>query len=163
MDQLEAFVSAAEKGSFSAAGRALRKAQSAVSTQVSNLETDLGVMLVESETNHAWRDFYCEATEPQRLRVVMRVRGVSFEQKGLTDANLLVRIRDLAGNPAPTLIFELPTSPTDGTWTTVHGETMVFPGGNRISLITAQRAYEMNSKVISTSDEMMSMTSMLRS
>ena len=45
MDQLEAFVSAAEKGSFSAAGRALRKAQSAVSTQVSNLETDLGVML----------------------------------------------------------------------------------------------------------------------
>ena len=101
--------------------------------------TDLGVMLVESETNHAWRDFYCEATEPQRLRVVMRVRGVSFEQKGLTDANLLVRIRDLAGNPAPTLIFELPTSPTDGTWTTVHGETMVFPGGNRISLITAQR------------------------
>ena len=45
MDQLEAFVSAADTGSFSAAGRALRKAQSAVSTQVSNLETDLGVTL----------------------------------------------------------------------------------------------------------------------
>ncbi len=45
MDQLEAFVAAAEHGSFSAAGRALRKAQSAVSTLVSNLETDLGVTL----------------------------------------------------------------------------------------------------------------------
>ncbi|TCU18187.1 LysR family transcriptional regulator [Rhizobium sullae] len=45
MDQLEAFVAAAEHGSFSAAGRALRKAQSAVSTQVANLEEDLGLAL----------------------------------------------------------------------------------------------------------------------
>ena len=45
MDQLEAFVAAAERGSFSAAARALRKAQSAVSTHVSNLEDDLGVAL----------------------------------------------------------------------------------------------------------------------
>lgn len=47
LEQLEAFVSSAEHGSFSAAGRALRKAQSAISTQVSNLETDLGVMLFD--------------------------------------------------------------------------------------------------------------------
>ena len=39
----------------------------------------------------------------------------------------------------------------------------VNPVAEITSLITAQRAYEMNSKVISTSDEMMSMTSMLRS
>ena len=45
LDQLEAFVAAAEQGSFSAAGRVLRKAQSAVSTQVANLEEDLGLML----------------------------------------------------------------------------------------------------------------------
>lgn len=45
MDQLEAFVGAAEQGSFSAAARVLKKAQSAVSTQVSNLEDDLGVAL----------------------------------------------------------------------------------------------------------------------
>ena len=44
-EQLEAFVAAAEQGSFSAAGRALRKAQSAISTQVANLEEDLGVAL----------------------------------------------------------------------------------------------------------------------
>ncbi|AKR56781.1 Cys regulon transcriptional activator CysB [Devosia sp. H5989] len=42
LDQLEAFVAAAEHGSFSGAARALRKAQSAVSTHVANLEVDLG-------------------------------------------------------------------------------------------------------------------------
>ncbi|WP_133492375.1 LysR family transcriptional regulator [Alcanivorax sp. 24] len=45
LDQLQAFVVAAETGSFSAAARRLRKAQSAVSTQISNLEEDLGLAL----------------------------------------------------------------------------------------------------------------------
>src|ERR1700761_2425199 len=45
LDQLQAFVTAAEAGSFSGAARVLRKAQSAVSTQVANLETDLGLAL----------------------------------------------------------------------------------------------------------------------
>lgn len=52
MEQLEAFVTAAEQGSFSAAGRALRKAQSAVSTQVSNLEDDLGLVLFDRSGRH---------------------------------------------------------------------------------------------------------------
>lgn len=45
--QLEAFVAAADHGSFSQAARALRKAQSAVSTAISNLEIDLGVELFD--------------------------------------------------------------------------------------------------------------------
>tara|TARA_A100001391_G_C5007600_1_gene262398 strand:+ start:130 stop:1008 length:879 start_codon:yes stop_codon:yes gene_type:complete len=45
LDQLQAFVIAAETGSFSAAARRLHKAQSAVSTQISNLEEDLGLAL----------------------------------------------------------------------------------------------------------------------
>lgn len=47
IEQLAAFAAAAEHGSFSAAGRALGKAQSAVSTQVANLEIDLGVQLFD--------------------------------------------------------------------------------------------------------------------
>ncbi|MEM7170555.1 MAG: LysR family transcriptional regulator [Pseudomonadota bacterium] len=46
-DQLQAFVAAADAGSFSAAGRSLNKAQSAVSTAVINLEIDLGVALFD--------------------------------------------------------------------------------------------------------------------
>ena len=47
MDQLQAFVAAADEGSFSAAGRSLRKAQSAISTAVINLEIDVGVELFD--------------------------------------------------------------------------------------------------------------------
>lgn len=45
VDQLQAFVASAEHGSFSAAARALRKAQSAISTHIANLEADLGLAL----------------------------------------------------------------------------------------------------------------------
>lgn len=45
LEQMEAFVAAAEAGSFSAAARRLGRVQSAVSTQVANLEVDLGVKL----------------------------------------------------------------------------------------------------------------------
>jgi DNA-binding transcriptional LysR family regulator len=47
LDQLQAFVSAADQGSFSAAARQLGKAQSAVSTAVINLEIDTGVDLFD--------------------------------------------------------------------------------------------------------------------
>ncbi len=41
LEQLQAFVTTVETGSFSAAARHLGKAQSAISTAVSNLEIDL--------------------------------------------------------------------------------------------------------------------------
>ncbi len=47
IDQLQAFIYAAEEGSFSAAARTLGKAQSAVSTAVINLEIDTGVELFD--------------------------------------------------------------------------------------------------------------------
>ena len=49
LEQLYAFVCAAEQGSFSAAARKLGKVQSAVSTIVSNLELDPGVELFSHE------------------------------------------------------------------------------------------------------------------
>lgn len=49
-DSLQAFVLAAELGSFSAAARRLGKAQSAVSTAIANLEIDSGVQLFDPST-----------------------------------------------------------------------------------------------------------------
>ena len=46
-EQIRAFVKAAELGSFSAAGRHLNKAQSAISTAVINLEIDLNLELFD--------------------------------------------------------------------------------------------------------------------
>lgn len=47
LDNYQAFVWAAELGSFSAAARKMRKAQSAVSTAIANLEIDAGVQLFD--------------------------------------------------------------------------------------------------------------------
>tara|TARA_R100000687_G_scaffold83686_1_gene88765 strand:- start:1435 stop:2334 length:900 start_codon:yes stop_codon:yes gene_type:complete len=48
-DQMQAFVLAAELGSFSAAARRLGKAQSAISTAIANLEIDAGVDLFDRQ------------------------------------------------------------------------------------------------------------------
>ncbi|ADN77364.1 transcriptional regulator, LysR family [Ferrimonas balearica DSM 9799] len=50
LDQLRAFVAAAEQGSFSGAARRLGKAQSAVSQAIANLEIDWGVELFDRRT-----------------------------------------------------------------------------------------------------------------
>lgn len=47
LDQLRTFIAAAEEGSFSAAGRKLRRAQSVVSQTLANLEGQLGVTLFD--------------------------------------------------------------------------------------------------------------------
>jgi DNA-binding transcriptional LysR family regulator len=47
LDQLRAFIAAVDEGSFSAGARKLRRAQSAVSELVSNLETQIGVVLFD--------------------------------------------------------------------------------------------------------------------
>jgi DNA-binding transcriptional LysR family regulator len=47
LDQLRTFIAAADEGSFSAAGRKLRRAQSVVSQTLANLEGQVGVKLFE--------------------------------------------------------------------------------------------------------------------
>src|ERR1700738_2699747 len=47
LDQLRSFIAAADEGSFSAAGRKLRRAQSGVSELVSSLEDQIGVTLFD--------------------------------------------------------------------------------------------------------------------
>jgi DNA-binding transcriptional LysR family regulator len=47
LDQLRTFIAAADEGSFSAAGRRLRRAQSVVSQTVANLEGQLGLKLFD--------------------------------------------------------------------------------------------------------------------
>ncbi len=66
LEQLRAFVTAAEKGSFSAAGRALGRAQSVVSTHISMLEDCLGIELFDRSSRspvltEAGRDLLPEA------------------------------------------------------------------------------------------------------
>jgi DNA-binding transcriptional LysR family regulator len=52
LDQVRTFIAAADTGSFSAAGRSLRRAQSAVSTTLANLEAQLGVRLFDRSARY---------------------------------------------------------------------------------------------------------------
>ncbi|MBP3731437.1 MAG: LysR family transcriptional regulator [Mailhella sp.] len=66
MDQLRAFATTAEQGSFSAAGRSLGKAQSVISTQVAMLEDTIGVELFDRSSRspvltRAGKDLFAEA------------------------------------------------------------------------------------------------------
>ncbi len=50
LDQLRTFIAVVDEGSFSAAGRKLRRVQSAVSHAMANLETELGVRIWDRST-----------------------------------------------------------------------------------------------------------------
>lgn len=52
MDQLRTFIAAADEGSFSAAGRRLRRAQSVVSQTLANLEAQLGFALFDRSARY---------------------------------------------------------------------------------------------------------------
>jgi DNA-binding transcriptional LysR family regulator len=52
LDQLRTFIAAVEEGSFSAAGRKLRRAQSVVSQTLANLEAQLGVKLFDRSARY---------------------------------------------------------------------------------------------------------------
>jgi DNA-binding transcriptional LysR family regulator len=52
MDQLRTFIAAADEGSFSAAGRKLRRAQSVVSQTLANLEMQIGVQLFDRRARY---------------------------------------------------------------------------------------------------------------
>jgi len=52
LDQLRTFIAAAEEGSFSAAGRRLRRAQSVVSHTLANLELQVGLTLFDRGTRY---------------------------------------------------------------------------------------------------------------
>jgi DNA-binding transcriptional LysR family regulator len=52
LDQLRTFIAAVDQGSFSAAGRRLRRAQSVVSQTLANLEAQLGVKLFDRSARY---------------------------------------------------------------------------------------------------------------
>lgn len=52
LDQLRTFIAAAEEGSFSAAGRKLKRAQSVVSHTLANLEAQIGVPLFDRSSKY---------------------------------------------------------------------------------------------------------------
>ncbi|RYZ43606.1 MAG: LysR family transcriptional regulator [Myxococcaceae bacterium] len=84
LDQLRAFVSVVEEGSFSAAARKLRRVQSAISTSMANLESQLGVPLWDRSTKVATLTPQGHAVLASTRRVLSEVDGLRRLTTGMT-------------------------------------------------------------------------------
>src|ERR1700747_2589297 len=85
LDQLRTFIAAAEQGSFSAAGRKLRRAQSVVSQTLANLEGQLGVSLFDRRTRSPTLTEDGRALLQEARAVADRVDGFKARAKTLRE------------------------------------------------------------------------------
>lgn len=85
IDQLRVFLAAAEERSFSAAGRRLRRAQSAISHAVAALEDQLGVVLFDRSARYPVLTDAGHALLASARRVVGNVDELKAQARGLAD------------------------------------------------------------------------------
>jgi DNA-binding transcriptional LysR family regulator len=83
LDQLRTFLAAVEEGSFSAAGRRLNRAQSAVSELVGNLEAQLGVALFDRSGRYPQLTAEGRVLLSDARAVVSGVDGLKARAKGM--------------------------------------------------------------------------------
>jgi DNA-binding transcriptional LysR family regulator len=116
LDQLRTFIAAADEGSFSAAGRRLRRAQSVVSQTLANLEGQLGVKLFD-------RSGHLPVLTNQGRALLADARTVA----GNID-HLKARAKSLAGGLEPELSVAVDVMFPDATLTaTVAAFQKAFP------------------------------------
>jgi DNA-binding transcriptional LysR family regulator len=84
LDQLRALVAVVEEGSFSAAARKLKRVQSAISTSMSNVETQLGVQIWDRSTKVATLTPQGRAVLAAARRVLTEVDSLRRLASGLT-------------------------------------------------------------------------------
>ena len=95
IDQLRTFVAAADEGSFSAAGRRLRRTQSAVSETMANLEAQLGVTLFDRSGRYPRLTTAGEVLLTDARAVIHGVDSMKARAKGISaglEAELVVVI-----------------------------------------------------------------------
>jgi DNA-binding transcriptional LysR family regulator len=83
LDQLRAFVTVVEEGSFSAAARKLRRVQSAISTAMANLELQLGVPLWDRTTKIAKLTDQGQVVLAAARRVLLEVDALKRVTSGM--------------------------------------------------------------------------------
>ncbi|ABO25664.1 LysR family transcriptional regulator [Shewanella loihica] len=86
LEQLNAFIAAVEKGSFSAAARHIGKSQSSVSIGVNNLELDLGVELFDRSTKYPQLTEQGERLYHQAKALMRQATRMESYAKGVIEA-----------------------------------------------------------------------------
>src|SRR6201997_86622 len=85
LDQPRTFIAAAEQGSFSAAGRKLRRAQSVVSQTLANLEGQLGVILFDRSARYPTLTEHGRALLENARAVADQIDGFKARAKTLRE------------------------------------------------------------------------------
>src|SRR5258706_6541507 len=85
LDQLRVFIAAADSGSFSAAGRRLRRAQSLVSQTIANLEADLGVELFDRAAKYPRLTDFGQALLIEAKALVARMDGFKARARTMAE------------------------------------------------------------------------------
>ena len=98
LDQLRALVAVADEGSFSAAARKLKRVQSAVSTSMSNLESQLGLPIWDRSTKIAKLTDQGQALLGAGRRVLAEVDGLRRVASGMV---MGLEASVLAGGSSP--------------------------------------------------------------
>src|SRR6267154_4935205 len=84
LDQFRTFIAAVDEGSFSAAGRKLRRAQSMISQTLANLEAQLGVKLFDRSARSPVLTSQGLALLAEARAVVSRMDAFKARAKGLS-------------------------------------------------------------------------------
>ncbi|WP_167796631.1 LysR family transcriptional regulator [Serratia proteamaculans] len=85
LDQLRTFIAAATEGSFSAAGRKLRRSQSVVSHTISNLEQQVGVKLFVRESRYPTLTSEGNILFIEAMEVINRVNDFKTTAKKISE------------------------------------------------------------------------------
>lgn len=85
LDQLRTFIAAATEGSFSAAGRKLRRSQSVVSHTISNLEQQVGVKLFVRESRYPTLTSEGNILFIEAMEVINRVNDFKTTARKISD------------------------------------------------------------------------------
>lgn len=105
LDQLEAFSASVETGSFSAAARKLGKAQSAVSTAISNLEIDLGLALFDRAGKYPVLTPTGELFLREAETILSRCRSMQTKAAALAET-MESRVRLAVSESLPNIAFK---------------------------------------------------------
>src|ERR1700682_672487 len=83
LDQLRTFIAAVDEGSFSAAGRKLRRAQSVVSQALANLEAQLGIKLFDRSARYPRLTDAGKSLVPDAREVADSIDGVRARARAM--------------------------------------------------------------------------------
>ncbi|WP_272578086.1 MULTISPECIES: LysR family transcriptional regulator [unclassified Providencia] len=139
-ENLTIFLTVLEKGSFSAAARALHRVPSAVSMAIANLEAELGFLLFERHTREPKPTEKALSLEPYARTIVDNLRQLNVFSRELTQGVESILTIGIAEGINPNLLFDS-LKTLSQRYPLMHVELMTAPQDDILSLLHQNRLH----------------------